>query len=68
MRLHISVQEAAALKGVSRGGLWLAIKRGEIDADKVGRAFVVKVNKKFEEWERHREKQRAGKIRQGVEV
>ena len=60
----ISVQEAAALKGITRGAMWLVIKRGEIDAQKVGKAYVVKVNAKFNAWERHRVKQRAGQIRQ----
>ena len=48
----LSTTEAAEIKGVSRQALSKAIKRGEIDAKKVGtRNLVVMDNKGFKEWQ-----------------
>ena len=46
----MSTTEAAKLKGVSRQAINLAIRRGEIDAEKIGGRNSVKVNRKFETW------------------
>jgi len=53
----LSTDEAAALKDTSRQVIIRAIKRGEIDTVPVGKRFVIKANRKFEQWhvsERHK--------------
>ncbi|MDP6102568.1 MAG: hypothetical protein QF579_04620 [Dehalococcoidia bacterium] len=59
----LSTDEAAALKGTSRQVIIRAIKRGEIDTVPVGKRFVVKANKRFEEWQLSERHQKAGKTR-----
>ena len=52
----LSTQEAAELKGTSSQIIRVAIKRGAIDALRVGGVHIVKANAKFEKWrlsERH---------------
>lgn len=41
---YISVKEAAELMGISRVAVFNKIKKGEIEAQKIGRAYIV--NKK----------------------
>ena len=57
----ITVPEAAKRKGCSRQALWLAVKRGSIDAEKIGRDHLVNVNQKFEDWEPNRLRQEIGR-------
>ncbi len=38
---YISVKEAAELMGISRVAVFKKIKKGEIEAKKIGRAYVV---------------------------
>ena len=59
----LSTDEAAAVKGTSRQVIIRAIKRGEIDTVPVGKRFVVKGNKKFQEWKLSEKHQKAGKAR-----
>ncbi len=47
---RLSTVEAAKLKGCTRQGIFQAIQRGKLDAEKVGRTNLVIANKKFEEW------------------
>ena len=46
----ISVAEAAKIKACSRQGIWRAIRRGEIHATQVGKAWVVETDPAFESW------------------
>jgi hypothetical protein len=59
----LSTDEAATVKGTSRQVIIRAIKRDEIDTVPVGKRFVIKANKRFQDWllsERH---QKAGNAR-----
>jgi len=59
----ISTPEAAAQKNTTREAIIGAIRRGEIDAERLGqRAWAVKVNRKLEEWHPSG-RQRSGKAR-----
>ena len=59
----LSTDEAAEVKGTSRQVIIQAIKRGEIDTVPVGKRFVVKANKKFEQWQRSERHVQAAKTR-----
>ena len=59
----ISTTEVADLKGVTRQAIGDAIHRGVINGRKVGRSFVVIVDKTFESWEPMKVRQAAGKAR-----
>ncbi|GEM_PF-2383651 len=59
----ISAAEAATMKNTTRQTIAGAIKRGEIDAERLGvRIFAVKVNRKFEEWQPSK-RQESGRAR-----
>ncbi len=47
---RLSTVEAAKLKGCTRQGIFQAIQRGKLDAEKVGRTNIVVANQKFQEW------------------
>lgn len=47
----LSVIDAAAKKGVTRDAMLKAVNAGKINAQKVGRSFVVFDDKKFEAYE-----------------
>ncbi len=57
----ISTTSAADLKGCSRQAITEAIQRGAIDGEKVGRNFVVRDNRKFEEWQPNPARQEIGR-------
>ena len=60
--IQISTKEAAKRKGTSQQVVIEAIKRGVIDADRIGGVHLVRANKKFKEWQlslRHRKAARA---------
>ncbi len=59
----ISTTEAAQRKGCTRHAVHLAATAGKLDAEQVGRSFVVRVNKKFEDWAPNPKRQAAGGIR-----
>ena len=59
----LSTDEAAAAKGTSRQVIIRAIKRGEIDTVPVGKRFVVKANRRFQEWALSERHQKAGNAR-----
>jgi DNA (cytosine-5)-methyltransferase 1 len=46
----ISVAEAAKHKDCSRQAIWGAIKRGDLDAQRVGRSYIVTTNRRFHQW------------------
>ena len=57
----ITLPEVGKRKGCSRQAAWGAVKRGDIDAQKLGRDHLVMVNKKFEKWQPNPVKQHAGR-------
>jgi len=57
----ISTRQAAAEKKCTVQGIIAAIKRGSIDAQKVGWGYVIPVNKKYREWEPNRLRQQIGR-------
>jgi hypothetical protein len=59
----LSTAQAAAAKGTSVPVILANIKRGEIDAIKVGGVNLVKANKKFEKWERSERHAQAAQTR-----
>ena len=59
----ISTTEAAQRKGCSRQAVHQAAKSGKLDAEQVGRSYVVRVNKVFEQWAPNPDKQKAAKAR-----
>jgi excisionase family DNA binding protein len=59
----LSTSEAAQLKGTSPHVVLRAVKRGEIDAIKIGGTNLIKVNKKFEQWQRSERHAKAGQAR-----
>ncbi len=59
----ISVTEAAERKGCTRQAVWWAVRRNEIDAQRIGRAFIVSVNEKFNAWQPGEGYQKAGRAR-----
>ena len=59
----ISVADASERKDCTRQAVWGAIKRGEIEAQQVGRAFIISVNQKFEDWNPNPKIQKAGRAR-----
>jgi excisionase family DNA binding protein len=59
----LSTSEAAQLKGTSPHVVLRAVKRGEIDAIKIGGTNLIKVNKKFEKWQRSERHVKAGQAR-----
>jgi len=59
----ITVPEAAKRKGCSRQAAWGAVKREDLDAQKVGRDHLVLVNKKFNDWQPNPKIQAAGRAR-----
>ena len=62
MRL-ISTTEAATHKNTTRQTIAAAIKRGELEAEKIGeRVLAVKANQKFEAWNPNPKSQQAGRL------
>jgi predicted DNA-binding protein (UPF0251 family) len=59
---QITSPEAAKRKGCSRQAIWWAIRRKELDAVQIGRAYIIKVNGKFLEWKPNLVRQEAGLI------
>ena len=59
----LSTKEAAEDKGTSLQVILGAVKRGEIDAVKVGGVNLVRANKKFEQWQRSERHVKAGQAR-----
>ncbi len=58
----ISTTQAAATKNTTRQTIASAIKRGELDAEKIGeRVLAVKANQKFETWNPNPKSQQAGR-------
>ncbi|MDA0710550.1 MAG: hypothetical protein O3B73_10130 [bacterium] len=57
----VSTKEAGERKACSPQSIWNAIKRGELNAQQIGRSFVVAVDQKFESWEPNRQRQQIGK-------
>lgn len=43
-KLHVSVAELAKMLGVSRIAVFKRIKKGQIPAEKIGRAYVISMN------------------------
>ena len=59
----ISTKTAAERKGVTPQAIRVALKRGEIDGQKVSpRTLVIEDNAKFEEWQPNPVRQAAGRI------
>ena len=52
---------AADLKGCSRQAIAEAIQRGAIDGEKVGRNYVVRDNRKFQDWQPSQVRQEIGR-------
>ena len=59
----LSTYEAAQLKGTSPHVVLRAVKRGEIDAVKVGGTNLIKANRKFEKWQRSERHVKAAQTR-----
>ena len=59
----ISTTEAAKRKGCTRQAVHLAATSGKLDAEQVGRSYVVRANKVFEDWTPNPKIQAAGKAR-----
>ena len=59
----LSTKEAAEDKGTSLQVILGAVKRGEIDAIKIGGTNLIKANKKFEQWQRSERHVKAGQAR-----
>ncbi len=59
----ISTTEAAKRKGCTRQAVHLAATSGKLDAEQVGRSYVVRANKVFENWTPNPKRQVAGGIR-----
>ena len=57
----INTTTAADLKGCSRQAIAEAIQRGAIDGEKVGRNYVVRNNRKFQEWQPNPVRQEIGR-------
>ena len=47
---RITTTEAAERKGCTRQNVNYAIRAGKIDTEQIGRAYIVFVNRKFEDW------------------
>ena len=60
---EITVKEASARKGCSGQAVRDAIKAGLLDAKIFARTYVVKCNKKWQQWSPNTDKQKAGKAR-----
>jgi len=54
---YLSVQEFARLKGVSRQGVYLLIKRGELDSVHLYEKTLIKNNEKVRNYQPHPGKQ-----------
>ena len=52
---------AAEIKGCSRQAIAGAIRRRAIDGDKVGRSYVIRANRKFEDWQPNPVRQQIGR-------
>jgi len=59
----ISVTIASEEKGCTGQAVRDAIKAGLLDAERFGRTFAVKVNKRYNEWEPMTARQNAAKAR-----
>lgn len=59
----ISITEAAERKGCTRQAIFGAIKRGEVDAQRIGHVFIVSANEKFNAWRPGEGYQKAGRAR-----
>jgi len=60
----ISTEEAAKQKDVTRQAINKAVRRGDIDGEKMGPRFTaIKENKRFLDWEPMRGKQLGGRAR-----
>ena len=58
----IGTAEAAERKGCSRNSILGAIRKGSIDGEKLGpRSYVVRDNKKFQEWQPNAARQQIGR-------
>ena len=60
---QISVTEAAKLKKCSGSAVRYAIQDGKVDAERFGRTWVIKCNRKFGDWMPNPKIQAAGKAR-----
>ena len=63
---QISTKEAAKRKGTSQQVIIEAIKRGVIDADRIGGIHVVRANRKFKEWKLSKRHMNAARARWGT--
>ena len=57
----ISTAQAAKVKACSRNAIIDAIKRNAIDGQMAGAYFVVRPNRKFDEWHPNPERQQIGR-------
>ena len=60
---QIGVSEAAKRKDCSGQAVRDAIKKGLIDATKIGNTFIIPVTNRFEEWEPNPNYQKGGRAR-----
>ena len=61
---RITVAEASKYKSCTGQAIRDAIAKGVLDADVFGKTYVVKCNKKWEDWMPNPKRQAAGGIRQ----
>mgnify|MGYP001169087931 CR=1 FL=1 len=57
----ISSPAAAEIKSCTRKAIVDAVIRADLDGQKVGRYYLVRKNRKFEQWQPNPRKQRAGR-------
>ena len=60
---RVSPQEAAQIKGCSDQAVLDAIKAEKIDAERFSRVWLIKSNRKFQQWTPGEKHQAAGKAR-----
>lgn len=64
----VSITEASAEKGCSRPAIWLAIRRGELIARKVGPVWCIEKGPIYRRWAPDPVAQKRGRESQGVGV
>ena len=60
---QITVIEAAKQKKCTGSAIRYAIQDGKIDAEQFGRTWVIRCNRKFDNWQPNPKIQKAGKAR-----
>ena len=41
--MQMTITQVAAIKGVTRGAIWLQIKQGKLKAEKIGNGWVIDI-------------------------